>query len=118
VTEAENYTEQGGYQGMQELLRSPQPPTAIFAANDLMAIGAMQAVREAGLRIPEDVAVAGFDDIPAAALVNPGLTTIRQHQEEMGRRAAEMLIERLDGKHEGGGRELEMPFELVVRGSA
>jgi LacI family transcriptional regulator len=118
IEEAENYNESGGYQAMQAILRSPQRPDAVFAANDLMAIGGMKAIRDAGLRIPEDIAMMGFDDIPAAQLVTPALTTIHQFQEEMGRRAAELLIERLNGQAPPGGRSVEIPFELVVRDSA
>ncbi len=72
-------------------------PTAIFAANDLMAIGVMQALRERGIDIPGDVAVAGFDDISAARLVTPPLTTVAQFQDRMGARAAEILLARLKG---------------------
>lgn len=117
VVEVDNYTEVGGYQGMQQLLRS-DAPSAVFAANDLMAIGAMKAIRDAGLRIPKDIAVVGFDDIPAAQLVTPALTTIHQDQEGIGRRAAELLIERLEGKSPEEGRGVEMPFSLIQRESA
>lgn len=73
-----DFTEHGGYTGMQELLKLSPLPSAVFAANDLMAIGAMNAIRQAGMRVPEDVALVGFDDIPAARLVDPRLTTITQ----------------------------------------
>lgn len=118
VVEVNDYNEMGGYQGMQRLLENRPLPEAVFAANDLMAIGAMKAIRDAGLRVPEDIAVVGFDDIPAAQMVTPALTTIRQHQQEMGQRAAELVMERLQGKAPEGGRDLEMPFELVMRDSA
>jgi LacI family transcriptional regulator len=121
VIEVDDYSEQGGSQGTQALLAgaagTAERCTAIFAANDLMAIGAMKAIRDHGLQIPQEMAVVGFDDIPAAAMVSPALTTIRQHQDEMGRMAARLLIQRLSGEHLGGGREIEMPFELVVRDS-
>jgi LacI family transcriptional regulator len=83
-----------------------------------MAMGAMNAIRAAGLRIPQDIAVVGFDDIPAAELVSPALTTVTQFQEQLGRRAAEMLLERFDGSAPERGRCEEMPAELVVRDSA
>lgn len=113
-----DFTEQGGCEGMQELLKLSPRPTAVFAANDLMAIGAMIAIREAGLRVPQDVAVVGFDDIPAAKLVNPPLTTITQFQEQLGKRAAEMLFERINGTAPENGCSVEMPFKLIIRESA
>ncbi len=112
------FTEQGGYESMKQLLRLSPRVSAVFAANDLMAIGAMNAIREVGLSIPEDIAVVGFDDIPASALISPALTTITQFQQELGRRAAEMLFERLNGTVTGNGRSVEMPFELIIRESA
>jgi LacI family transcriptional regulator len=118
IVEVSTYDEIGGYQGMQRLLESEQRPQAVFAANDLMAIGAMKAIFNAGLRVPDDISVIGFDDIPAAQLVTPSLTTIRQAQEEMGRKAAELLLERLSGKETGDGRVVEMPYELIKRSSA
>lgn len=117
VVEVESFNERGGAQGIAHLLQG-ELPRAVFAANDLMAIGALKALRDAGLHVPEDVAVVGFDDIPAAAMVTPALTTIHQDQEGMGRRAASLLIERLSGQYTGSGRSVEMPFELVIRGSA
>jgi LacI family transcriptional regulator len=90
----------------------------VFAANDLMALGAMVALREAGLRVPQDVAVAGFDNIPAARMVTPALTTVAQFPYRLGRRAAELLFDRLGGMAPAGGRLEEMPFELIVRESA
>ncbi|MGI9253373.1 MAG: LacI family DNA-binding transcriptional regulator [Thermomicrobiales bacterium] len=108
----------GGYDAADELLNLDPLPTAIFAANDLMAMGALMRFREAGLRVPEDIAVAGFDDIPAAPLVHPALTTIAQHPEQIGRRAAEMIVERLAGSAPEGARRAVLPFDLIVRDSA
>jgi LacI family transcriptional regulator len=113
-----DFAEEGGYQSTQALLKLSPLPTAIFAANDLMAMGAITAIREAGLQVPDDIAVVGFDNIPTASLVDPALTTIAQHQEELGRRAAEMLFERLNGLAPETGRCEEMPFRLIVRESA
>jgi len=112
------FTEQGGYQGLRELLALNPRPTAVFAANDLIALGALMAAREAGLRVPRDVALAGFDDIPTARLVSPALTTVAQFEQSIGRRAAGMLLERLTGAATGPGRREEMPYKLVVRESA
>jgi LacI family transcriptional regulator len=102
---------------MRQLLSLASPPTAVFAVNDLMAIGALVAIRDVGLHVPEAIAVAGFDDIPAAQFVSPTLTTIAQHPERLGRRAAAMLLERLRGEAPSHGRCEEMPYELVVRES-
>jgi LacI family transcriptional regulator len=115
---AGGFTEDGGYQGMRELLKLRPLPTAVFAANDLMAMGALLAMREAGLRVPADIALVGLDDIPAARLVNPPLTTIAQFPERLGRRAAELLFDRLVGRAPGEPRHEVLPFELVVRESA
>jgi LacI family transcriptional regulator len=113
-----DFRQEGGFTGMQALLALPEPPTAVFVANDLMAIAALNAARLAGLDVPKDIAVIGFDDIPVARLSNPALTTIAQFPERLGRRAAEMLIERLTETLPEGGRCEEMPFTLVVRESA
>ncbi|MBN1248021.1 MAG: LacI family DNA-binding transcriptional regulator [Anaerolineae bacterium] len=112
-----DFTETGGYEGMKELLKLTPRPTAVFASNDLMALGALLAVREAGLDVPHDVALIGIDDIPAARLVQPPLTTISQMQENIGRTAAEMVFERIAGTVPPKPRLVEMPFRLIVRES-
>lgn len=114
----DQFVETSGYVGMRELLALPRRPTAVFAANDLIAMGALLALHEAGLRVPHDMAVLGFDDIPAAKLMNPPLTTVSQFQDSLGRRAAELLLERLSGRFSGAGRNIEMPYSLIVRESA
>jgi LacI family transcriptional regulator, galactose operon repressor len=113
-----DFKEEGGYRSAKLLLELSPRPTAIFAASDLMAVGAMVAIKEAGLRIPDDIAIVGFDDIPIAKLVNPALTTVAQFQEKLGQRAAEMLFERLNGTAPETGYCEEMPYELIVRESA
>lgn len=113
-----DFNEQGGYHAMQALLQLSEHPTAIFAANDLMAMGAYLAIKAAGLRIPQDMAVVGFDNIPTARLVSPPLTTIAQFQQDIGHRAAEMLFERLNDTAPPGGRSEERPHELIIRESA
>lgn len=90
-----DFREQGGYIATQKLLDLQNPPTAIFASNDLSAFGAMEAIRERGLRIPEDISVVGFDDIPQASIVHPKLTTVRQPLDHMGRVAVKMLLEHI-----------------------
>ncbi len=111
-------TEEGGYIGMQGLLALATPPTAVFAANDIRAIGALLAIREAGLSVPEDVAIMGFDDIPAARLVSPALSTVTQFQNRLGQRAAELLLDRLNGNAPPQGRCEKMPYAVIVRESA
>lgn len=101
---------------IDELLHRGNPFTAVFAFNDVSAIGAIHSLREAGLRVPEDVSVIGFDDIPVAAFQNPGLTTVRQPLEEMGATAARTLLDRIQG---AGSipEEILLAPELVVRKS-
>jgi LacI family transcriptional regulator len=113
----EEFSETGGARAAETVLAGGYRPTAIFAANDLMAIGAMQALRARGLSIPRDIAVAGFDDISAARLVTPSLTTVAQFQGDMGVKAAQILMERLRGSRPGTGTVLEMPFSLIERES-
>jgi LacI family transcriptional regulator len=113
-----DFKEQGGDHATQGLLRLAERPTAFFAANNLMAMGAMSALREAGLRVPRDIAVIGFDDIPGTRLVDPALTTIAQYPERLGARAAQLLLDRLGVGGPATGRHIEMPFGLVVRQSA
>jgi LacI family transcriptional regulator len=113
-----DHTEAGGYGAMQQFLDGGSRPRAVFATNDMMAIGAMVAIRDAGLRVPDDIAVAGYDDITVARLLNPPLTTVAQFPERLGRRAAELLFERLSGAVAGEGRRVEMPHELRIRSSA
>ncbi|WP_158818796.1 LacI family DNA-binding transcriptional regulator [Methylocapsa sp. S129] len=114
-----DFNEEGGYRATKDILAASPRPTAIFAANDLMALGAMKAIREERLKIPDDIAVMGFDDIFAASVVTPALSTINQFQQTLGRVAAEMVLQRLNElPADLPGRHREMPFELVIRQSA
>src|SRR5271168_2460495 len=105
-----------GYPFAKQLLARKQPFTALFAYNDISAIGAIWALREAGLRVPEDVSVLGFDDIPAAAFNNPGLTTVRQPLERMGQIAAKTLIDQIEGNAEYIP-EIAIEPEFIARAS-
>ena len=105
-----------GYDGARNFLRLAKPPTAIFASNDVMAMSAMDAVREQGLRVPDDMAIMGFDDIPQAAMLHPALTTVRQPLEQMGRVAAQLLVDMIQ-KPETVGYRIELPTELIIRNS-
>ena len=94
-----------GYAVTRGLLRVRPRATALFAFNDISALGAIRAIREAGLRVPEDVSVLGFDDIPSAAYQHPGLTTVRQPLYEMGQRAADTLVARIEQPEERGAAD-------------
>jgi LacI family transcriptional regulator len=113
VVEGE-FSDVSGYQAMIRLL--PQRPDAVFVASDAMAFAAMRAIQEAGLRIPEDIAVIGFDDIPPAATSKPPLTTVRQPILRTGRTAAEMLIDMIEHPNPQP-RRVVLPTELVIRSS-
>ncbi len=111
-----NFFQPDGYAGALTLLDLPNPPTAIFASNDVMAMGVMDAVRHRGLRVPDDISVIGFDDIPQASLVRPALTTINQPLEKMGRVATQLLLGMLDDPEKEAER-IELPTQLVIRDS-
>lgn len=109
------YNEEDGYRRMHQWLASEDYPRAIFATSDLLAIGAMRAVHEHGLRVPEDIAIIGCDDIASASHVTPKLTTIRQDKEKIGKYAAYMLMDIINGQAEGGMMLMEP--ELIIRGT-
>jgi len=113
-----NFQFESGVAAAQALLAGPRPPTAIFAANDDMALGALAAVQRLGLAVPHDVAIAGFDDSQTATLVWPELTTVRQPLKEMAMAAVEMLLS--DAAHVEPGQPAPvrvLPHEVIVRGS-
>ena len=110
-------TEKMGYEGMKRLLSLPKPPTAVFARNDFTAIGAMTAIKEAGLSIPKDIAIVGFDDIPMATHTSPPLTTVRQPMRLQGQLAAEMLLRRIDDDEVQKRHERILNCELIIRES-
>ena len=109
-----DFTEEGGYSAMQRLIN--YKPDAVFVASDTMAYGAMRALREAGLRIPEDVAVVGFDDLPTSAKTQPTLTTVRQPVSQMGSKAADVLINIIETSTKSI-QKITLDTELVVRES-
>lgn len=118
VTHGE-FNEESGYRATKEILAADTRPTAIFAGNDLMALGAMTAIREAKLTIPQKIALMGFDDIFPVRFVSPPLSTINQFQHDLGRVAAEMVLERINQlPKDAPGRQRQMPFEVVKRQSA
>jgi DNA-binding LacI/PurR family transcriptional regulator len=110
-------TQQDGYQCTQRLLALPRKPTAIFARNDFTAMGAMCAIHDASLHVPEDFSVIGFDNVPLAAYTSPPLTTVHQPTPEQGRQAATLLLERIEGDRAKARREIILDCQLIVRGS-
>lgn len=111
-----DFTFASGAHAMAWLLRRTPQIDAVFVASDAMAAGALQALRRAGRRIPDDVAIVGFDDAPIAEQTRPRLTTVRQPIEELGATAARLLLESLNGQ--GEAKNLVLPTELVIRDSA
>ncbi|NTV35814.1 MAG: LacI family transcriptional regulator [Anaerolineaceae bacterium] len=109
-----DFSEMSGYLCMRNLL--PSHPDAVFAASDMMAIGAMRAIAESGLRVPEDIAIVGFDDLPVAKNTNPALTSIRQPITRMGSLAVETLIDRITHPDQPP-RRIILATELVIRNS-
>lgn len=106
----------GGYSKTHLLLRFVPPPTAIFAGNDMIALGALRAIREAGLRCPEDVSVMGFDDLDVAEVTYPPLSSVSQSGYQLGATAAHTLIARLQGDR-SGAKHIVIPTNLVLRSS-
>jgi len=112
-----DFLQPSGYQGAQKLLDLEVPPSVIFASNDVQAFGVMEAVRDRGLRIPQDMSIVGFDDIPQATQVHPPLTTIQQPLEDMGRVATRLLIQRLQDPHVSLA-SVVLSTKLVIRQSS
>ncbi len=112
-----DFTERAGYRAGKRILEMSPRPTAVFASNDAMAIGALGAFREAGIELPDELAVVGFDDIPIAAYVNPPLTSVHVSINDLGAHATSYLIETLEGSREMGSAPAVLPARLVVRRS-
>lgn len=110
------YTFESGHTAMKRLLNLPVRPTAVFASGDMLALGALTAVREAGLSVPADLSVIGYDDVELARYVTPALTTIRQDTDRLGREAAELLLASIDGR-ERRSRALMLGTEMILRDS-
>jgi DNA-binding LacI/PurR family transcriptional regulator len=110
-----NFTADGGADAMRRILASGAQPDAVFVASDLMARGVLTVLAQAGIQVPQDIAIMGFDDSPVATSVNPQLTTVRQPSFQQGERMASVLIDLLAGRHPRHVTILET--ELVVRES-
>jgi LacI family transcriptional regulator len=115
---AEEWTREGGRKAMDRFFTGKNGMDAVFCGNDLLAIGAMEAVRKSGRTVPGDIAVVGFDDIELASLVTPQITTVRQSQEQVASSACNLLFDRISGKEQGKPKEILIEPELIVRESA
>ncbi|MET9966903.1 substrate-binding domain-containing protein, partial [Streptomyces sp. NPDC006356] len=116
VVEASDMTEEGGYRTTVRLLSRPERPTAVFAVNDIAAIGALSAAEETGLRVPRDLSVVGYDNTSIARVRHVWLTTVDNASHEVGRRAARRLLDRFEGTGGAGEVRLAVPT-LEIRGS-
>jgi LacI family transcriptional regulator len=113
-----DWSPESGGRAIASLLALPTPPTAVFAASDTIAIGALAAAEDMNYRVPEDIAIIGFDDIPAASWVRPQLSTVAQYPAEMGTLLANALFERIQGDYNGPSRRYEVPCLFHERASA
>jgi len=111
-----DFSSQGGFATMQSILRSPEVPSAVFVCNDLMCIGALSAAHQAGVRVPQDISLIGFDDIELARFASPALSTIAQPKHRIGIAAVDMVLERIQGDRVQARQVILQP-ELIVRNS-
>ena len=111
-----DFSSQGGFTTMQAILQAPKVPTAVFVCNDLMCIGAMSAAHQAGVRVPQDISLIGFDDIELARFASPALSTIAQPKHRIGVTAVDMLLERIQGGRVEARQVILQP-ELIIRNS-
>ncbi len=110
-----DFLKSSGYRGGKEFLKMAEPPTAIFATNDYMALGTFEAILEEGQRVPEDIALIGFNDIEFTSMKGIELTTIGQKKYEMGALAVKTLVERIEGGKAGAPKEMILEPELIIR---
>jgi LacI family transcriptional regulator len=112
------FTQASGYDLARQALADEPPPTALFGANNFIAIGAMKALRDAGVRVPEDVSVVSFDDLPPGLVIDPFFTVAAQPAYDMGRKATELLLNRLSSKSPLECQEIVLPVEIITRQSS
>jgi len=111
------FSVESGYEMTRSVLALPSRPTALFAGNNFIAIGALKALHDAELVVPKEMSVVGFDDLPAAIVVDPFLTVAVQPAYEMGQRATKRLLECLDGENTGGVQDIVLPVSIIERKS-
>jgi LacI family transcriptional regulator len=112
-----DFTDQAGFEAMGRLLEMNNPPTAVFAGNDILAIGALKAAQAMQRSVPDEISIIGMDDIYAAALTSPALTTVAKPKYEIGTTAAQLLLERMNGRASGAAKHLKLPCHVVQRAS-
>jgi DNA-binding LacI/PurR family transcriptional regulator len=112
-----DFTDQAGYQAMQVLLYQPHPPTAVLAANDTIAIGALKLAQALSWRVPQDISIIGMDDIYASATTSPALTTVAKPKYDIGVTAARILMGRMSGDMQDTAQRFRLSCELIVRAS-
>ncbi len=112
-----NYDLESGYRSMSQILKMKELPTAVFCSNDEMAVGAMKAVKEHGMAMPDDISIAGFDDMSFTAYLTPALTTISRPVHEMSREGAILLLDKIEKNEPNGHNIIQMDTELIVRES-
>ncbi|MBN1582023.1 MAG: LacI family DNA-binding transcriptional regulator [Anaerolineae bacterium] len=112
------FSQQSGYEMTRQLLATSPRPTALFAVNNFIAIGAQRALQDSGLRVPQDMSVVAIDDLTAELVIEPFLTVADQPAYDMGRRAAELLVARLSGSAPDAYQEIVLPVEITIRGSS
>jgi LacI family transcriptional regulator len=113
-----NFSQESGYEMTKDALTQHPKPTAIFASNNFLALGAMRALQEQELKIPDDIAVVTFDDIPQVFNINPSITAANQPAREIGKQAAQLLLERIKGEHDRPCQEILLPIDLIIRSSS
>jgi DNA-binding LacI/PurR family transcriptional regulator len=112
-----DFTQEGGYEAMAKLLSQPEVPTAVLMISDYSAMGALRAAKDKGYRIPEDLSIIGWGDVPFASMVDPPLTTIRVPYQRIGEEAAGMLLDVIHKKRIAS-KQMVLPVELIVRKSS
>jgi LacI family transcriptional regulator len=112
------FNQQSGYEMTRQAMALTPPPTAFLAANNFIAIGAFKALQEMHLRIPEDISLVAFDDLPPSFVMFPFLTVAYQPSYEMGKKATELLLSHLSGEAPAGCQEIELPVEVMIRRSS
>jgi DNA-binding LacI/PurR family transcriptional regulator len=111
------FSQEGGFDAMQQFLVLPERPTAVFAVNDIIALGALRAAQMAGLKVPQEISIIGMDDIFAAATSFPPLTTIIKPKYDIGASAAHFLLQRIEGKAPSATRHPLLPCRIELRSS-